>query len=387
MSTRPHLRHPIVDSHVHYPDPSYLKPYVEILDALGITRFNVVCLPHFTRLSVVPDALHLKAHHPERIYVNGSMDYSVYLTDPGRAGTLNAAYVDTLLAMGCDGIKMWEAKPNIRKLYSVPPFDGSVWAPYWEKVTALQIPVLLHLNDPAELWNPVRVPAWAVEHGWSYADGTYVHNEVQYAEVLAVLERHPSLKVIFAHFMFFSAELPRLAAYLDRFPNMYVDLAPGSEMYRSFSADIEAAREFFLRYQDRILYGTDYGAIAALAPERTDIEEGETRSLFELVQGFLEVDGEYGPLLNRDGTRFFDFEFSLRGIGLPPEALAKIYYQNFDRIYGPRPRPLAPAAIVDECGRLARRIRTSGAMLPGMPGDASVIERVRDYFAALRAPR
>ncbi|MGQ9682542.1 MAG: amidohydrolase family protein [Anaerolineae bacterium] len=374
-------RYAIVDSHVHYPDPSYLKPYVDILDTLGITRFNVVCLPHFTRLSVVPDALHLKAHHPQRIYVNGSMDYSVYLTDPDRLGVLDAAYIDTLLAMGCDGIKMWESKPNIRKLYSIPPFDSAVWAPYWEKVAALQVPVLFHLNDPAELWDPVKVPSWAVEHGWFYGDGTYANNETQYAEILAVLKRHPNLKVIFAHFMFFSAELPRLAGYLDRFPNMYVDLAPGVEMYRSFSAAPDATREFFVKYQDRILYGTDYGAAAALAPQRIEIHEDDTRNLLGLVQGFLEADGEYGPLLNRDGSSYFDFV--LRGIALPSNALAKIYRGNFDRIYGHRPRVLNPGAIAEECERLIHRIKTPAAMLPGMQGDASVIHEVREYFAGL----
>jgi hypothetical protein len=305
------------------------------------------------------------------------MDFTIYLTDPTHVGDRCARYVDTLLSMGCDGVKMWEGKPNIRKLYGVPPFDSPIYAPYWEKLAAYKVPVLLHLNDPAELWDPQRVPAWALQYGWFYGDGTYVNNETQFAEIIRVLERHPDLTLIAAHFMFLSAELPRLAGYLDRFPNLYVDLAPGTEMYRSFSANPEATRRFFLQYQDRILFGTDYGAGAALAASRIEIDATETCNLYSMVRQFLETDGEFGPPRNRDGSRFYNVDFPLRGIALPSEALQKIYVANFDRIYGPRPQA---AAIVEECTRLIPLIDEAARRL-GTRADPSVIAFVREYFA------
>ncbi len=71
--------------------------------------------------------------------------------------------------------------------------------------------------------------------------------------------------MIFAHFFFLSAQLPRLAELFERFPNMHVDLTPGIEMYHNFSRNPQATRDFFLRYQERILFGTDIGAKALLA--------------------------------------------------------------------------------------------------------------------------
>jgi len=111
--------------------------------------------------------------------------------------------------------------------------------------------------------------------------------------VINVLQRHPDIKVVFAHFFFMSAQLERLGEYLDRYPNMCVDLTPGIEMYRNFSKNPEGARNFFRKYQDRILYGTDIGAKALLATPDEGIQKGESWSRINLVRSFLEKSGEF----------------------------------------------------------------------------------------------
>src|SRR4051794_19506071 len=288
---------PVVDAHVHYPDPSYQEQFVSLLDQAGISRFNIVCVPHPRRLSLVPEALHLKAQYPERVYVFGSVDFSAFRADPERVGERFAADVDTLIEMGCDGVKMWEGKPDVRKKYQIPPFDSPVYAPYWARLAERHMPVLIHINDPAENWNRDLISPWALEQGWFYGDGTYVDNEAQFQELFNVLERHPGLTVIVAHFSFFSSELERLGTLLDRHPNLYIDVTPGSEMYKSFSLDPEVTREFFLTYQQRIIYGTDYGAEPMLATlddyNPIPLDPGKVDCLFHLVQDTLEVAGEF----------------------------------------------------------------------------------------------
>ncbi len=369
---------PIIDGHIHYGHPSFMAGLMKILDALQTPRFNVVCTPHQERLSLLPDALHLKAHFPERVYVFGGMDVAALFVAPAQAGSIFADYVDTLLALGCDGVKMIEGKPDMRKTLPIPPFDGVVYAPYWARLAERQTPVVFHVNDPEEFWDPVRVPGWARERGWFYGDGSFIDNESQYAEVLNVLERHPNLNLIFAHFFFLSAQLERLAEILDRYPNVCVDLTPGIEMYYNFGAAPDAVREFFLKYQDRIVYGTDVGAKALLFTPEQGIEMDESRARVCLVRAFLEKEGPFR--LPQGGFLFGEPETPLHGIGLSRPVLEKIYFKNFERIAGSRPRPLDPAAIIAECERLVMMLGIVGAARPEMDGDPSIALMVKSFF-------
>ena len=89
----------IIDSHIHYVHPSHMPGLINVLEKLKIDRFNIVCTPHLSRLSLVPDALHLKAHYPLRAYVFGGLDVSPLFKSPDTAGKLFAEYVDTLMSL------------------------------------------------------------------------------------------------------------------------------------------------------------------------------------------------------------------------------------------------------------------------------------------------
>lgn len=371
---------PVIDSHIHFPHPAMMPGLIDICDRLRIDRFNLVCTPHQERLSLVPDALLVKAHHPERVYVSGGLDVSAYFASPQQVGEIFADYVDLLLAAGCDGIKMIEGKPDIRRMLPVPPFDSDAFAPYWEKIDQIQMPVVFHVNDPEEFWDSERIPDWAVARGWFYGDGDTIHNEAQYSEVINVLEDHPGLKIVFAHFFFMSAQLPRLADLLDRFPNMHIDLTPGIEMYHNFSADLDAARDFFMRYQDRILFGTDIGAHALLAKPGEGIQFDESHERVFLIRNTLENPGEF--YLPGKGYLFGDPTTPFHGLDLPETVLEKIYFKNAERFLGVSPRPIDPDVVVELCNRVERMIELQGSSQPGVPGDPSVVQSVRSYFEA-----
>ena len=371
---------PLLDCHIHFAHPDFMPGLLKILDEHGVRKFNLVCTPHRARLSLVPDALYLKSHHPQRAYVFGGPDISPLFISPDTCGALFAQDAVRMMGMGCDGIKMIEGKPDMRKMLPIPDFDSPAYEPYWAVVEEKQIPIIFHVNDPEEFWDAPRVPAWARERGWFYGDGTYINNEAQYAQVVRVLERHPRLHIVFAHFFFMSAQLPRLAALLDRFPHINVDLTPGIEMYCNFSQDAHAAREFFVAFQDRILFGTDIGAKALISTPELGIEPRESSLRIELVRRFLEADGEFtlgaenGFLLGRFAGPFY-------GLGLPKPILEKIYFHNFEGLAGRLPKALNPQGIVAECDRLTGLIGVMGSAQPGVPGDASIAARVREHFA------
>jgi hypothetical protein len=368
----------IIDGHIHYAHYSYEDSLMSLLADAGIDKLAVVCTPDEQRLSLVPDAFHLKARHPQKVYVFGGLDISPLFLTPDIAGEVFAHYVDTLITMGADGIKMIEGKTEMRKRLPIPDFDDPIYSPYWEKMTQTQMPLIFHVNDPEEFWDPEKVPSWAREMGWFYGDGTFINNEHQYRQVLNVLEKHPQLNVTFAHFFFLSAQLDRLAGYLDRYPNMRVDLTPGIEMFFNFAAEPEKARDFFIQYQDRILYGTDIGARALLRDRDTGIQKEESLARIEVVRGFLENDGPFK--LTHEGFLFGGSEASFYGIHLPDSVLDKIYYRNFTKFAGSTPKPLDPEAIIEECQRLEMMIHAMAEVNPGMSGDTSSVTLLKNFF-------
>jgi hypothetical protein len=373
------LNCPVIDAHIHYPHPAMMSDLIEICDRLNIDRFNIVCTPDQKRLSLVPDALHLKAHYPKRAFVFGGLDISAYFRAPDEIGAHFSENVDQLMAAGCDGIKMIEGKPNMRKDLPIPPFDSEVFAPYWEKLEQTQTPVIFHVNDPEEFWDAEQAPEWALERGWFYGDGSFINNEDQYTEIINVLTRHPNLKIIFAHFFFLSAQLPRLASYLEQFPNMYVDLTPGIEMYHNFSKDIDAARDFFLKYQDRIIFGTDIGARALLVDPEEGIQEDESGARVFVVRNFLENNSEFYPDAG-SGFLFGTSDLPFHGIGLPQTVLEKIYYQNFEQAVAPLPRPLNPGAIIEMCGQVEMTLQFLAASQPERKHDPTVVQSIKSFF-------
>jgi hypothetical protein len=368
----------IIDGHVHFPHYSYGDSLMSIMAEAGVGRLAVVCTPDERRLSLVPDAMHLKGRFPERVYVFGGLDISPLFMAPDIAGEAFAHYVDTLIQMGADGIKMIEGKATIRKQLPIPDFDSPVYAPYWEKMAETRTPLVFHVNDPEEFWDPERVPDWAREMGWFYGDGAYIDNEEQYRQVLKVLDRHPNLNVTFAHFFFLSAQLDRLGEYLDRYPGMKIDLTPGIEMYHNFAADPQKTRDFFLKYQDRILYGTDIGARALLGNREAGIEWEESLARVEVVRGFLENEGPFS--LSHEGFLFGGREAVFHGISLPEEVLEKIYIKNFTNFAGKCPNPLNPKAIIEECERLEMMINAMAEIQPGTSGDSSSVKTVKQFF-------
>jgi len=242
-----------------------------------------------------------------------------------------------------------------------------------------QFPLLMHVNDPEEFWDKEKAPKWAFERGWFYGDGSFVNNEQQYQEMLDVLERHPKLKVIFAHFFFMSAQLERLADLLERFPNMNIDLTPGIEMYFNFSKNPQKTRDFFEKYQDRILFGTDIGARALLVDPSQGIQPAESQGRVSLVRHFLEQKGEF-TLSAKGGFLFGDQDAVLHGLGLPVEILEKIYHKNFERIVAPKPKKIDPDLAIRFCSQVERMIQIQGSSQPGVPGDTTVVKEVIDYF-------
>jgi predicted TIM-barrel fold metal-dependent hydrolase len=355
---------PIIDCHTHFggTDLEAIDGMLEAEAKGGVGQVNVIVTSFPGRASGDPQAISAKARHPSKVFWFAGLDQSFLSRDIDHRWTHSLArQVDMYSELGADGLKLINGKPNVRKEAGIA-LDSVIYDDFFARVEERQFPILWHVNDPEEFWDPAEAPEWAKGPGWLY-DDSFPTNESLYQECERVLARHPKLKVIFAHFYFLSDFLDRAAALLECYPNVTFDLAPGIEMLHNFSKRPEAAREFFLKYQDRILFGTDFSPRFLL-------------SRIWVVRNFLETEESF-HVPTDDNLFWPDHRTMIRGIKLPEEALRRIYADNFRRMVSVQPKPLSMPLVMAELDRLT-------AVTDALGASPNMARRVAERLAETR---
>ena len=181
--------------------------------------------------------------------------------------------------------------------------------PIWAKCGELGIPVLIHSADPRSFWDPMdsKNERWLelkTRPRRKRSDTDPAPWQQLIDEQHNVFRKHPNTRFINAHMGWFANDLGRLSELMEEFPNMYVGIgAIIAELGRQPSF----AREFFIRYQDRILFGKD-----AWKPEE-----------FPTYFRVLETADEYFPYYKK-----YHAFWSMYGLNLPDEVLKKVYFKN-----------------------------------------------------------
>lgn len=369
-----------IDSHIHYALPLTPETLISFMDKNGIDKANLVLVPSRQRLTAVPDALMAKAKYPDRFYVFTSFDVSEYFKHGKEIGKYQMKFVDAMRQCGCDGLKIIEGKPTMRKIMgAIPGFDAPCWEPLWQYLEETQFPVLWHLNDPESCWGPEEKAPRHIRLGKELYDDTFVNNEEQYHQMEEILQRHPNIKFIFAHLYFMSAQLPRLAKILDTYPNVMVDITPGLEIYVNLSKNTEEAKEFFEKYQDRIMYGTDIGARCVLAENAQPLNEEECLARMDLIDGLFQA--ETHRILKEDGRYLINTDDFLQlGFDLSEEALNKIYWKNFENYVSEMPAKVNPKGIIKECRRIMMTLKIMSFIDKSTTPDMSVAKDAIVFF-------
>lgn len=195
-------------------------------------------------------------------------------------------------------------------------------APIWEEAGRLKIPVLIHQADPAGFFEEVTPDNEHYESlkkypSWSFADPKFPRKIDLLKRRDDLVRQHPGTTFILPHFGNYAENINYISDLLDENPNVYID----------FSARIDelgrqpyTTREFFIKHQDRILFGTDM-------PANIESSVEMYRTYFRFLETFDE--SFYSP--DYDGT-FDRARWPICGIGLPKEVLKKIYYDNILKI-------------------------------------------------------
>jgi predicted TIM-barrel fold metal-dependent hydrolase len=222
---------------------------------------------------------------------------------------------------------------------NVETWDDPRLEPVWQKLDDLRMPINWHIGNPSRYWRP-EGPYNSLEFG-SYSQGYPTKQEVLFQQE-RILQRHPNLVVLAAHANYLTDEIPYLVYRLEKYPNYYVDLGAACD---EFGRVPEEFVDLCMKYQDRILYGTDAGYRRNKLDMYGGLEHAvQTFKAFHVAHFlFLGTDqrmipipwnGNYGRYLIYHENGFTRYAHD--GVALPDDVLAKIYYRNAEKLFGIR---------------------------------------------------
>jgi Amidohydrolase len=313
-----------VDAHMHVSGPGNLLVHEAIRDGFHILTINVDDSDHGSIARQLHDAASLHRRYPGRVAFAGTFSAAGFTAPGWSRGALQQ--IDTALAQGAVGVKIWKNFGMIVRdshgRYVLP--DDPRLEPIYSMLQREHIVLLGHLAEPLNCWLPYSKMTvkgdveYFREHPEYYM---YLHpDRPGHDEILAARDRmlaaHPQLRFDAVHLASLEYDVDKIAAFLDRFPEADVDLAARMPQVE-YQAEThpEKVRQFFIRYQNRILYGTD----DAYGPSDDPQAAAQIAADWRHDWLFLVTADE---LHSPDLTRGF------RGMHLPRGVIDKIYRKN-----------------------------------------------------------
>jgi len=313
-------RFPVIDVHQHTNDAIGLygeqiarDQLVAMMDACNVQKMVVLTGLWGEPLQKVID--HLVKRDPDRFMVFTQIDWSK-IDDPGFS-KLMVEQIREAVARGARGLKVLKDLGLMVRYKSgqLVKADDRKLDQVWDECGRLGIPVAIHTGDPAAFFYPAdasneRYEELVLNPDWSFAGHEFPSHRSLLESLGRVLGDHPDTRFIGLH-MLWPENLDYVSEQLDRYPNLVVEFgARQAELGRQ----PHRAHQFFSKYQDRILFGSDHPA-----------SETMYRSYFR----WLETTDEYFEYFGypRQGR------WKIYGLGLPADLLEKTYYLNAERVF------------------------------------------------------
>lgn len=312
--------YPVIDVHNHLGGgkdrlkPEQVAKYLTEMNEAGIR--TVVNLDGGWGEKLTETIAALDLAHPGRFLTYTLINFDDI--DSPNWGEREAARLEESFKAGAKGLKFHKTfglrvRFKDGKLLRV---DDPKLDPIWQACAKNDRPVTIHVADPAAFFTPLdrfneRWHELNKNPNWLFYGGDNPNRQDLLDQLHRVIEKNPQTTFINTHFGNNAEDLASVAEKLDKYPNMFVDFdARISELGRQ----PHTARKFFLKYQDRILFGTD------TTPRR---------EAFRIYYRFLETDDEYFDCSESHHLQGF---WNIHGINLPPDVLEKIYRKNAERV-------------------------------------------------------
>jgi predicted TIM-barrel fold metal-dependent hydrolase len=300
-------RFPVIDYHNHL-DSTDPAEVLQVMDACGVEHVVNITMRVGQDALDVMDKFHSASARFSSI---GWMDWSDVHHPEFVQRTIDR--LERMIEHGAVGIKFWkDLGLTLRDTDgSLLRIDDERFAPIFEACGKLKLPVMFHSADPSAFFDPIdpeneRYEELAAHPEWGFS-GSPVSKRQVLEQRNRVIARHSDVQFVGAHCAESGEDLAFLSEQLDALPNLQIDISArtpelGRQPYR--------ARAFFLKYADRILFGTD------LLPE---IE------MYRLYFRFLETDDEY---FNYPSHASRQGRWNIYGLFLPDDVLRKVYREN-----------------------------------------------------------
>ena len=265
-----------------------------------------------------------KALDPAYTYVYGSMLYGV---DTPATAADHEKQLQLMLEAGFDGWKILESKPSLYQKLQIP-LDSDVFEKAFSFAEENQVRVTWHAGDPATFWSEDTAPEFAVRNHWlCVGEGMPTLRQI-YTQVENVLDRHPKLIASLAHLFFTSDDRAHAVSMLEKYPSLNLDLTPGNEMYDNFMKDRAGWYDFFCKYSERLIFGTD------MVDNIYDQVFGSQKAIVDLVMKTLCEDKE-----------FTVWQITGKGLGLPEDVLENLFHKNYEKLIAGAPKPINKKAL------------------------------------------
>lgn len=308
---------PVIDVHNHVNDAMGIDEHtppekvIQVMNAANVRTVVILTGQWGEKLQHVVDEM--VKPHPGRFMVFTQIDYSKIDDPKGMVADL-----DDAVRRGARGLKVLKdlGLQDRDKSGKLIPVDDPRLDPVWEECGRLGIPVAIHVTDPEAFFHPINGEneryEELIEHpDWSFYDHGFPSKEEVMAQRDHMFAKHPHTTFISLHVANWPEKLDYVSQLLDRLPNVMTEFgAREAELGRQ----PRRAREFFLKYQDRILFGTD-------SPPSLEMYHNYFR--------WLETDDEYFDYYGYPGQG----RWKIYGMKLPDPVLQKVYHRNAERIF------------------------------------------------------
>ena len=246
--------------------------------------------------------------YPDRMVLFANVNFQN--VGPG-FGVKAAAQLEADIKAGARGLKVFKdlGLRARRSDGSRLKLDDPELDPIWETAGRLNVPVLIHTAEPQEFFEPIdynneRWLELALFSGRRYPPDQAPRFEELIAERDRMFAKHPNTRFIAAHFAYHANDLARLGRLMDRLPNLHTEVGA---ILAELGRQPRSAHNFFVKYQDRVLFGKD-----SYQPD----EYPYFWRTFETADEYFDYYRDYHAF------------WKLYGMSLPDDVLKKLYYRN-----------------------------------------------------------
>ena len=307
-------KYPFIDVHNHQFDMPVKKLSKLTAEMDGLNMAFMINLSGFRGLYLQKSLENIKENAPTRFGLFLNVDFEAI--DDKDFAVRQVDLIHQAVKQGVMGLKVYKSlgltskdKNGNRIAINDVRLD-----PIWKACGDNNIPVLIHSGEPASFWEPKD----KFNERWlelRQKPGRYRDPAINpsFEEVLAeqhdVFRKHPNTTFINAHLGWMGNDLDRLGKHLDQYPNVVTEIGA---VLAELGRQPLRARQFFIEYQDRILFGKDAYQVS------------EYYTYFRV----LETDDEYF-----DYYRKRHAHWKMYGLALPDSILKKLYHQNALRLF------------------------------------------------------